>query len=207
MQAAVVDYGVSNLCSVLRALEHLGYDAQLTSRPEDLQGAERIILPGQGAFATAMRNLKQTGLDTALLAQAYSGKPIMGICVGMQVLAHTGMENGEWPGLGLLNASCRLLTPHDSNLKLPHVGWNELCFDPNEPLFAGIKRKDTCVYFVHSYALSCADAGDVIATCDYGGAFPAAIRKNNLFAVQFHPEKSQENGLCLLDNFMQWKPG
>ena len=206
MQVAIVDYGVSNLCSVLRALEHLGYDAQVTSNPNDLQAAERIILPGQGAFATAMRNLKQTGLEQALLAEAKAGKPIMGICVGMQVLATMGLENGNCPGLGLLNATCRLLEPQSSDCKLPHVGWNELCFDAREPLFAGLNRKDHCVYFVHSYALDCQDADDVIATCDYGTDFAAAIRKDNLFAVQFHPEKSQENGLRILDNFMNWKP-
>ncbi len=153
-----------------------------------------------------MRNLKQTGLETALLTEAKFGKPIMGICVGMQVLATTGLENGNWPGLGLLNATCRLLEPQSANCKLPHVGWNELRYDAREPLFAGLNRKDHSVYFVHSYALVCNDAHDVIATCDYGTDFVAAIRKDNLFAVQFHPEKSQENGLRILDNFMQWKP-
>lgn len=206
MQVAIVDYGVSNLCSVLRALEHLGYDAQVTSNPEDLRTAERIILPGQGAFATAMRNLKQTGLEAALLAEAKADKPIMGICVGMQVLAQWGLENGHWPGLGLIDASCRLLEPQSSDCKLPHVGWNELCFDAQESLFAGLNRKDHCVYFVHSYALVCQNSDDVIATCDYGCKFVAAIRRDNLFAVQFHPEKSQGNGLRILDNFMNWKP-
>ena len=206
MDVAVVDYGVSNLCSVLRALEYLGYDAALTSSPDELVRAERIILPGQGAFATAMHNLRQTGLDQALETARQAGKPIMGICVGMQIMAQVGWENGNWPGLGWLDAECRPLTPDSPDLKLPHVGWNEISCDPAEPLFAGLKPKDRCAYFVHSYALVCNQANDVIATCDYGGTFAAAVCKDNLFATQFHPEKSQENGLRILDNFLNWKP-
>ena len=206
MDVAVVDYGVSNLHSIVKALEYLGYDAQLTSRPEDLQAADHIVMPGQGAFGTAMRNLRKSGLDEALCAQRQVGKPILGVCVGMQIMAQTGRENGAWPGLGWIDAECRPLAPAAPDLKLPHVGWNEICFDPDEPLFAGMKPKDRCVYFVHSYALVCERTQDVAAACDYGGAFIAAIKKDNLFAVQFHPEKSQENGLRLLDNFMSWKP-
>lgn len=206
MDVAVVDYGVSNLFSIVKALEYLGYDAQLTARPEDLQAADRIVMPGQGAFGTAMRNLRKSGLDEALCAQRQAGKPILGVCVGMQIMAQTGRENGAWPGLGWIAGECRPLCPADADLKLPHVGWNEIVFDPDEALFAGMKPKDRCVYFVHSFALVCDQAQDVIATCDYGGAFVAAIKTDNLFAVQFHPEKSQENGLRLLDNFMCWKP-
>ena len=206
MNVAVVDYGVSNLCSVVRAVEYLGYDALLTTSPEDLAQAERILLPGQGAFATAIYNLRQTGLDQALEMARQAGKPIMGICVGMQIMARVGLENGNWPGLGWLDAECRPLAPDNPDLKLPHVGWNEIACDPAEPLFAGMKPKDRCVYFVHSYALVCRQADDVIATCDYGGTFAAVVRKDNLFATQFHPEKSQENGLSVLDNFLNWKP-
>lgn len=261
MDIAVVDYGVSNLCSVVRALDYLGYDVMLTANPADLRKAPRILLPGQGAFATAMHNLQTSGLAEALQEEWKAGKPIMGICVGMQIMGRCGLENGTWPGLGWIDAECRQLeteeskstgepeseeadrtasertqlskTPsklafkvplkHSSNhsLKLPHVGWNELCFDPAEPLLAGLKQRDHCVYFTHSYALVMdkvetsatpgignilAASPDVIATSDYGSAFVAAIKKDNVFAAQFHPEKSQENGLRILDNFMNWNP-
>lgn len=189
MDVAIVDYGVSNLCSVVRAVEYLGYNALLTSRPEDLERAGRILLPGQGAFATAMHNLRQTGLDQALETARQAGKPIMGVCVGMQIMAGVGLENGIWPGLGWIDGECRPLIPDALNLKLPHVGWNEISFNTTDPLFVGLKPKDRCVYFAHSYALVCSQANDVTAWCEYGGAFAAAVRKDNLFATQFHPEK------------------
>jgi imidazole glycerol-phosphate synthase subunit HisH len=153
-----------------------------------------------------MHNLRQTGLDQALETARQAGKPIMGICVGMQIMARVGSENGTWPGLGWLDAECRPLTPDAPALKLPHVGWNEITCNAADPLFAGLKPKDLCVYFVHSYALVCSQTDDVTATCEYGGTFAAAVRKDNLFATQFHPEKSQDNGLRILDNFLTWKP-
>ncbi len=206
MDVAVVDYGVSNVYSVVRALEYLGVEAALTANPDDLGQAERIILPGQGAFATAMRNLHSSRLDHALEQARCAGKPILGICVGMQIMARLGLENEVTSGLGWLDAQCRLLTPTDSGLKLPHVGWNEVCFAPDTFLFKGMRPKDRCLYFTHSYALVCEQEQDVIGTCDYGSAFVAAVQKDNICAVQFHPEKSQENGLRLLDNFLGWKP-
>ncbi len=206
MDVAVVDYGVSNVYSVVRALEYLGVEAVLTDCPDDLSRAERVILPGQGAFATAMRNLHLSGLDNALEQARQAGKPILGICVGMQIMAQAGLENEVTSGLGWLDAECRLLAPSVAGLKLPHVGWNEVCFAPDTFLFKGMKPKDRCLYFTHSYALVCEQERDVIGTCDYGGAFAAAVQKENICAVQFHPEKSQENGLRLLDNFLSWKP-
>ena len=207
MSVAVIDWGVSNLCSVVNAVAYLGYEVYVASQPEELAAAERIILPGQGTFGAAMERLIACGMDDALRdAVRVDGKPLMGICLGMQILARTGEEYVEGAGLGLMEADVRRLMPDDPALKLPHVGWNEIAPSPDCTLLRGLKPKDRCVYFAHSYALYGVREEEVAAVCDYGGGFVAAILRDNLFATQFHPEKSQENGLDILDRFLTWRP-
>lgn len=200
---AVVDYGMGNLHSVRHALEYVGAEVRVTSRPQDLRAADRIVLPGVGAFGECVQNLRATGLVDVLEEEVlHRGKPFFGICLGMQVLARTGYENGEQPGLNWLRLSSRFeLEAH--GLAVPHVGWNEVTPQADSPLFKGL-GKDRTFYFVHSYYLLTDDLTLVAATCDYGGPFTAAILCNNIFATQFHPEKSQRNGLRLLENFVSW---
>lgn len=203
---AVVDYGMGNLHSVRNALDILGAEACVTSRPEDLRQAERIILPGVGAFGECLKNLERVGMVEALHEEVLTrGKPCFGICLGLQVLAREGHEMGCHAGLGWLDAVVERLPADRCGLKIPHVGWNEVAPRGGASLFKGLPRTPT-FYFVHSYCLVCQDPALIAATCDYGGEFVAAIERDNLFASQFHPEKSQQNGLQLLDNFLAWAP-
>lgn len=204
---AIVDYGMGNLHSVRHALEHVGAEVLVTSRAEDLERAERIVLPGVGAFGECMRNLHATGLVETLEEQVRAeGKPFLGICLGMQALAEEGLELGHHKGLGWLRGVVEPLPVAGTGLKLPHVGWNEVRpSSTGAPLFRGL-RKDASFYFVHSYRLRPSDPAVTAATCDYGGAFTAAVLDRNVFATQFHPEKSQQDGLRLLANFLDWRP-
>lgn len=202
----VVDYGMGNLLSVLHALERAGAEACICQEPNELLKAERLILPGVGAFGDCMRNLVARGLSDALKEVVLEkGRPILGICLGMQAMAQKGFEGGEYAGLGWFDADVVRLQPEDPSLRIPHVGWNEVSFRMKSQLFQGIPTGSD-FYFVHSYAMRCSDARDVEAICDYGGAFTCAVRKNNIFATQFHPEKSQEYGLKVLENFLRWNP-
>jgi glutamine amidotransferase len=201
----VVDYGVGNLHSVRHALEHIGADVQVSSREEDLRSADRIVLPGVGAFSACMQNLLGSGLVEALAEEVLeNGKPLFGICVGMQILARVGLENGEHPGLGWVPAIVKRFEVEAQGLAVPHVGWNEITPQIDSPLFKGLKKTPT-FYFVHSYYLWPDDPALIAATCNYGESFTAAIQQRNIFATQFHPEKSQQNGLQLLENFLDWK--
>lgn len=204
---AVIDYGMGNLGSITKALDHVGADMCLTSDPATLAEAERIVLPGVGAFADGMRNLKQTGLADALQEEVLrKGKPFWGICLGMQFIAQRSVEFGEHAGFGWIDAEVvRFQFPDDSALKVPHVGWNNLHFLRDHPMLTRI-RDAADFYFVHSYHLVTADESLVLGTCEYGYAFPACIAKGNLFATQFHPEKSQRDGLTMLKNFLTWQP-
>ena len=203
---AVVDYGMGNLRSVHHALDMVGADVRVTNRPEDLRSAERIVLPGVGAFGECVQNLCASGLVEALEAEVLQeGKPFFGICVGMQVLARVGYEMGVHQGLSWVPAVVRRFKVEEEGLKVPHVGWNEVIPQRETPLFKGLRQNST-FYFVHSYHLVLDDPGMVIAACDYGGLFTSAILRDNIFACQFHPEKSQRNGLRLLENFLAWKP-
>ena len=205
MIVAVVDYGMGNLRSVAKALEAVGATVCVSGKPEDLRRADRIVLPGQGAFRDCMANLKATGLVEVLDEEVRKkGKPFLGICLGLQLLAEVSYENGEYKGLGWLPGQVRRLTVEDARLKLPHIGWNDVIFRGDTPLAAGI-RKNPIFYFDHSYHFVCGNPELTVATCDYGGHFTAAVQKDNLFAVQFHPEKSQEIGLRLTKNFLNWK--
>jgi imidazole glycerol-phosphate synthase subunit HisH len=201
---AVVDYGMGNLRSVAKALEAVGAQVLVSTDPEDLRKAERIVLPGQGAFRDCITNLRATGLVDALAEQVLQkGKPFLGICLGLQLLADVSYENGTHKGLGWLGGRVERLTVQDCSLKLPHIGWNDVVFQATT-LAAGLKD-NPIFYFDHSYHFVSQAQDLVVAFCEYGGTFTAAIQKDNIFAVQFHPEKSQEVGLHLLRNFLAWK--
>lgn len=193
---AIVDYGVGNLKSVTNAMDYLGLSTRITSDPKELELADAILLPGVGAFPDAADKLRAAGLDTVLVAQAEK-KPILGICLGMQLLLDRGEEVRECAGLGLVPGSVRKI---ETNLKLPHIGWNSLSFPNASPLFAGVEE-GSYVYFVHSFCAVAEDPATVIAQTDYGVPVTAAVQKGNVYGCQFHPEKSGEVGLQILRNF------
>ncbi|MBI2063445.1 MAG: imidazole glycerol phosphate synthase subunit HisH [Candidatus Yanofskybacteria bacterium] len=202
----IVDYGLGNLFSVRNAFKLLGVEVIVSSKPNDIKNAERLILPGVGAFGDGMNNLKAKGLDEVIIEEVSANKkPFLGICLGLQLLADIGFEYGENKGLGLISGNVRKLEVESRGLKVPHIGWNNVSYIKESPLFKGIKP-DSDFYFVHSYQLICGDKENLVATAQYGETITAAIQKNNIFASQFHPEKSQENGLKLLENFVNWKP-
>ena len=208
---ALIDYGSGNLRSAEKALaraadEHAtGHDIRVTSDLEIVVEAERIVLPGVGAFADCMRGLSAVpGMVEALNESVMvRGRPFLGICVGMQLMARVGREFGDTQGLGWIDGEVVRLTPNDPNLKIPHMGWNELHLRARHPLFEDIEE-GAHAYFVHSFELRARE--HVLATADYGGAVTAAIGRDNLFGTQFHPEKSQAVGLQFLANFLRWNP-
>ncbi len=200
---AIVDYGVGNLFSLRSSLAAIGEEALVTGDAARLRAADRLILPGVGAFGDAAVRLRQSGLDQALLEEARSGKPLLGICLGMQLLLQRSFEYGAHQGLGLIAGSVIPIAPAiPPNYKVPHIGWNALNFPSRRslhPLFRGL-RPGGCVYFVHSYyAAGC--ESDTIATTEYGADLTAAIALENVCGVQFHPEKSGGLGLTILKNF------
>lgn len=193
---AIVDYGVGNLKSVTNAMAYLGLPTKITADPRELELADAIILPGVGAFPDAADRLRAPGLDRVLITQA-ERKPILGICLGMQLLFECGSEVRECEGLGLVSGSVkRIETPY----KLPHIGWNSLTFPNPSPLFAGLDE-GCCVYFVHSFCGVAGDPSQVIAATEYGPQVVAAVQNGSVFGCQFHPEKSGEVGLQILKNF------
>lgn len=201
----IVDYGMGNLLSVFNAFEMIGAAARICRQPEELAGVERIVLPGVGAFRDCIANLSERGFVEALGDARRTGTPIMGICLGMQVMARRSFENGETEGLGWIPADIRKLTPNEPGLRVPQIGWNEVGHREGSPLFRGLPKSPD-LYFVHSYHMVCDDAACVEATCDYGGPVTAAIRHANVVATQFHPEKSQDLGIRILENFLSWNP-
>ena len=204
---AIVDYGMGNKHSVLNALNFLGVAAEVTADPDRIRLADRLILPGVGAFGAAMENLNRNGLHEAMQEAVLTrGKPFLGICLGMQLVAGQGTEKGLFEGLGWIPGEVSLLTPSSPDIKLPHVGWNDIVIEADSPLFQGLK-KERAFYFVHSYAFCPQNPLHVAATCDYGGSFVAAVARDNIFATQFHPEKSQKNGMTVLENFADWGGG
>lgn len=201
---AIVDYGVGNLFSLKSSLAVIGADAVVTSDEEALRSADKIILPGVGAFGDAAAKLRECGLDKVVKDEAAKGKPIMGICLGMQLLLDKGFEYGEHEGLGLIKGEIRPISDViPKGLKIPHIGWNALHFGGNKhPLFKYINEGD-CVYFVHSYyGAKCEES--VIATAEYGAELTAAVAKDNVMGCQFHPEKSGEVGLKILRAFCEY---
>ena len=200
---AIVDYGVGNLFSLKSSLAFIGADATVTSDEEVLRSADKIILPGVGAFGDAADKLRECGLDRVVKEEAAKGKPIMGICLGMQLLLDKGFEYGEHEGLGLIKGEIRPISDViPAGLKIPHIGWNALHFGENKhPLFKYLNEGD-CVYFVHSYyGAKCEES--VIATAEYGAMLTAAVAKDNVMGCQFHPEKSGEAGLNILRAFCE----
>ena len=199
---AIIDYGVGNLFSLQSSLERVGAETVVASDKAVIDKADKIILPGVGAFEDAAKKLKETGLDEVVKAQAKKGKPLMGICLGMQMLFERSYEYGCHEGLGLLKGSVVPLQGYiDDRLKIPHIGWNALHFTRKNPLLKYCKEGD-CVYFVHSYyASDCKDS--VIATAEYGKEVTAAVASGNVMGCQFHPEKSGEVGLRILRAFCE----
>lgn len=201
---AIADYGSGNTFSVYNALDYLGYDVKITNSQEDLRQAEKIILPGVGAFGKSMEKIKALKLDEYLYEEVVvKGKPFLGICVGMQVLATFGLEKGIFDGLNWIPGTAKKIDTQTSKLSLPHVGWNDVDYKDHF-LFKGIK-KDKAFYFVHSYHLVPDDRNIIIATTDYGTEIISTIQHKNIIATQFHPEKSQKNGLKFLENFADWE--
>ena len=199
---ALLDYGVGNLFSLKSSFETIGANVSVVSRPEELAGADKIILPGVGAFADAAEKLRLSGMDKALIEQANAGKPLLGICLGMQLLFEKSLEYGVHDGLGLIPGCVRPIAEViPESYKIPHIGWNALNFQKESPIFSNIQNGDH-VYFVHSYyAAECEES--VIATTEYGGVLTAAVQKDNVFGCQFHPEKSGKVGLEILKAFVK----
>jgi glutamine amidotransferase len=203
-RVAIVDYGMGNLDSVRRAVEECGGTAKVTDDGADLAAADRIVLPGVGAFPDAMARLRERGLDEELRLQVVEdGAPFLGICLGLQLLATSSDEGGASEGLGWVDASVERLEPDTTDRRVPHVGWNEVVPSTDHPLFAGI-APGTDFYFVHSYRIRCRRTEDVAARTPYCGGFSSAVVRDNIAAVQFHPEKSQRAGFALLRNFLAW---
>lgn len=201
---ALVDYGAGNLKSVENALRAAGAErVDVTSDPATVRAADRIVLPGVGAFAACMGALSAVpGMIDAMEETAVAGaRPFLGICVGMQLLATEGEEHGAHPGLGWIGGTVRVLAPSDPALKVPHMGWNDVVPDRTHRL---IERGEA--YFLHSYAFDVADLTHRLATTDHGGPITAAVGRDNIVGVQFHPEKSQAYGLAFLSRFLEWKP-
>ena len=199
---AIVDYGVGNLFSLESSFMAVGEDVVVTSEPEVIRKADRIILPGVGAFRDAAKKLKESGLDEVVKEEALSGKPLLGICLGMQLLFDKSFEYGEYEGLQLIPGNVRPIRDLTKDtLKIPHIGWNPLVFRNETPLFKYIHEGD-CVYFVHSYyAADCAPY--VTADTEYGAYLTASVQKENIFGCQFHPEKSGDVGLSILKAFTE----
>lgn len=196
---AIVDYDAGNLASVIRALQALGKEACITRDPEEIRKADRLILPGVGAFGDACGKLGHYGLTDVLKEYAGSGRPFLGICLGLQLMFESSEESPGVEGLSLLRGKIVRIPPADG-LKIPHIGWNSLRINPESRLFSGISP-ESHVYFVHSFYLQAENPSDVAATTEYGVSIDAAVEKDNLFACQFHPEKSGAVGLKLLENF------
>jgi imidazole glycerol-phosphate synthase subunit HisH len=213
MLTAVIDYGSGNLRSAAKAFERAAGELSgaesvaVTSRPDEIAAADRIVLPGQGAFADCRRGLAAVpGLEDAVAeAVTARGRPFFGICVGMQLMADRGLEFERVDGLGWIGGEVVAIEPAEPSYKIPHMGWNELELGRPHPVFDGVAR-GTHTYFVHSYHFAVADPADLLATADYAQALTAAVGRDNMIGTQFHPEKSQAAGLRLISNFLKWRP-
>ena len=216
MSVAIIDYGSGNLHSARKAFERaareagLSREVRVTARPEEVLGADHVVLPGVGAFADCRRGLDGvSGMVEALNeAVRQKSKPFLGICVGAQLMATRGLEHEVVAGLNWIAGDVAPIKPRDSGLKIPHMGWNTLDLRRSHPLLEGVKTGPNGLhaYFVHSFQLYADDAGDVVATADYGGPVTAIIARGNIAGTQFHPEKSQTLGLKLIANFLKWRP-
>jgi imidazole glycerol-phosphate synthase subunit HisH len=200
MMIGLLDYGLSNLRNVQKAFEHLGVEVQLVAEGAAVAGVDKLVLPGVGAFGAGMAGLAARGLVEPLCRAVAEGMPLLGICLGMQLLFEASEESPGVAGLGLLPGVVRRFD--NSELVVPHVGWNQLSFAAADPLLDGVSP-EAYAYFVHSYYCQPADPADVLATTDYDRAFAAIVRRRNLIGIQFHPEKSQATGLRILRNFCE----
>jgi len=204
MKLVVVDYGMGNLRSVAKALEYVGFeDVRVSGDREEVSKADVLVFPGQGAFRKAMENLKDLDLIKPLLDHIEKGKPFLGICLGLQLLFEKSYEHGETKGLGVFEGEVVLLPP---SVKLPHIGWNQVWIKQKEGIYSGLEDGDY-LYFVHSYHVVPKDKDIIASETDYGIYFVSAVQKDNLWAVQFHPEKSQKKGLRILQNFKEFCEG
>ena len=206
---AIIDYDAGNLTSVSRALFHINVENVITKDIKLIESAERIIFPGVGAAGSAMQSLIRLGLDDVIRRAVGSGKPVLGICLGTQIILQKSQEN-QAKCLGIIDGSVRAFSDIFASkkikgLKIPHMGWNQIVLKTDHPVFSGLKKNDE-FYFVHGYYPLPDNVSQVIATTDYGIAFPAVIGMNNLVATQFHPEKSGNPGLTILKNFSKWEP-
>lgn len=202
MKIAIIDYKINNLASIARAFEECKADFFLCDNPSDLKSVTHIVLPGIGAFAKGMKNLREMNFEESIKHAALHDKiPILGVCLGMQLLAERGDEGGASKGLGLIDGQVKLLEPKNKKEKVPHIGWNEIHIKKNSPIFNNIPDLSD-FYFVHSYFLE-TKKENILATTPYCGEFPAVIEKNNIFGAQFHPEKSQIRGLQIIKNFIE----
>ena len=208
---ALIDYGSGNLRSAEKALARAangsGQEIVVTHDPDRVRAAERVVLPGVGAFADCMRGVSSIpGMVEALEEMVLRrGAPFLGICVGMQLLAEWGREHGDHKGLGWIPGEVVRLTPAEPHLKVPHMGWNSLSLQQPHALFEGM-ADGTDVYFVHSYYIRPSDPAHILATTDYAGSIPAIVGRDNIAGTQFHPEKSQTDGLAFLERFLKWRP-
>jgi glutamine amidotransferase len=203
---AIIDYGIGNLRSVEKAFQHVGGDARLTADPAVVRAAHGVVVPGVGAFGACALGLRNGGFEVLVLEAAEAGKPLLGICVGMQLLFESSEEMGQHAGLGLLPGrvlrfSEGMVDPAGQRLKVPQIGWNQLHHDGSDPLLGGVPS-GSFAYFVHSYYCAPAEPSDMVATTDYGIDYASIVRRDNLWGVQFHPEKSQAVGLQILRNFV-----
>lgn len=202
----IINYGMGNLRSVEKAIGLCGGNPIVSNKIEDLERADKIILPGVGAFGEGMNNLRELGLIEALNEEILiKKKPFLGICLGMQLVAKKSYEFGEHEGLGWLDANVKRF-PSNLGLKVPHVGWDDIIIKKRTSLFGKMSLRDPSFYFVHSYYMENNNSEDAVATCIYGIEFTVAVSRENIFATQFHPEKSQKNGLNLLTEFIGWQP-
>jgi imidazole glycerol-phosphate synthase subunit HisH len=216
MHVAIIDYGSGNLHSAAKAFERAAREeasplaVKVTSEPEEVRDAERIVLPGVGAFADCRNGLARIpGMIEALEETVRQrGRPFLGICVGLQLMAERGLEHGLTPGLGWIEGEVRAIAPRDASLKIPHMGWNTLALRRKHALLDGIPTGEDGLnaYFVHSYHLVPERPDALVASTDYGGPLTAFVAKDNLAGSQFHPEKSQKLGLALIANFLKWRP-
>jgi len=216
MHVAIIDYGSGNLHSAAKAFERAAHEqgsklaVKVTAEPEDVREADRVVLPGVGAFADCKAGLVSIpGMIKALEETVRGrGRPFLGICVGLQLMAERGLEHGLTPGLGWIDGEVRAIEPDDPTLKIPHMGWNTLSLARPHALFDGIPTGESGLnaYFVHSYHLVPAGRDTLVATTDYGGEVTAFVAQDNMAGSQFHPEKSQKLGLALIANFLGWKP-
>lgn len=198
----IIDYNICNLTSVANAFRNIGCDTEIISDPAKLERCSHMVLPGVGSFAAGMNSLVRSGLDTALRAQVVAGKPLIGLCLGMQLLAEEGEEFGLTAGLALVPGRIVRLRPDNPDLRLPHVGWNDVIRRADSRLLAGIDEP-AAFYFVHSFCYHDSSASFVSGFTDYGGPVASVVEHGNVMGVQFHPEKSQKAGLALLRNFVE----